>query len=103
MKGSLECRGACEQTENGHLDTTTVRKPSECKRKPPPVQEHALKGVPRRCRDRSTSGREGRQAAWETCGVSSTRASQSAQRPGLEEVRLEERDLHRQIVQDVRT
>ena len=54
-----------------------------------------------RCRELYNAGLEERKAAWEHGGVSVTFAMQSAQPPGLKEVRPESWDFNAQVLQDV--
>jgi putative transposase len=57
----------------------------------------------RRCRELYNAGLPERRDAWQTCGVSITAASQSAQLPAIKVVRPEYRDVHSQVLQDVLT
>ncbi len=54
-----------------------------------------------RCRELYNAGLEERKAAWEQCGISVNFAMQSAQLPGIKEMRPEYRDLNAQVLQDV--
>ncbi len=65
------------------------RKTFKYRLKPTPAQERALAMVLWRCRELYNAGLEERKAAWEHGGVSVTFAMQSAQPPGLKEVRPE--------------
>jgi putative transposase len=68
---------------------------------PTPAQEMALAQVLWRCRELYNAGLEERKTAWEKCGVSVTFAMQSAQLPGIKDVRPEYRDINAQVLQDV--
>jgi putative transposase len=81
----------------------TVRKAYTYKLQPTPEQVLAMEVVLRRCCELYNAALEERRAAWHTCGVSSTLASQSAQLPAIKKVRPEYRDLHSQVLQDVLT
>jgi putative transposase len=70
---------------------------------PEQEQEQVLACVVRRCRDLYNAALQERRAAWHTCGVRITRASQSAQLPAIKEVRPDDRDLHAQVLHDVLT
>ena len=83
------------------MERDSVRKTFKYRLKPTPAQERALAVVLWRCRELYNAGLEERKAAWEKCGVSVTFALQSAQLPGLKEVRPEYRDLNAQVLQDV--
>jgi putative transposase len=79
----------------------TVRKTFKYKLNPTPEQEQAMESVLWRCRELYNAGLEERKAAWEKCRVSVTFAMQSAQLPGIKEVRPEYRDINAQVLQDV--
>ena len=83
--------------------TQSLRKTFKYKLKPTPAQEQAMEFVVRRCRELYNAGLEERQEAWRKRGVSVTLAGQSAQLPGVKEVRPEYRDVHSQVLQDVLT
>jgi IS605 OrfB family transposase len=85
------------------MDERTVRKVFKYKLKPTPEQERALAFVVRRCCELYNAALEERKVAWEKRGVSVTAAVQSAQLPGLKEVRPEYCDIHSQVLQDVLT
>ena len=51
--------------------------------------------------ERDNAGLQERKEAWERCGVSVTFAMQSAQLPGIKEVRPEYREINAQVLQDV--
>ena len=68
---------------------------------PTPEQGRALAIVLWRCRDLYTAGLQERKAAWEQCRVSVRFAMQSAQLPGIKEVRPEYRDINAQVLQAV--
>ena len=80
-----------------------VRKTYKYKLKPTPEQEQAMALVLRRCRELYNAALQERKEAWEKCGVSVTIAGQSAQLPGIKDVRPEYRDIHSQVLQDVLT
>lgn len=79
----------------------TVRKTFKYKLIPTPEQDRALESVLWHCRERYNVGLEERKAAWEKCGTSVNFATQSAQLPGIKEVRPEYRDINAQVLQDV--
>src|SRR5260370_5076612 len=79
----------------------TVRKTFKQKLMPTPEQERALERVLWRCRELYNAGLEERKAAWEKCSISVNFARQSAQLPGIKEVRPEYRDINAQVLQDV--
>jgi putative transposase len=68
---------------------------------PTPDQEQALATVLWRCRELYNAGLEERKAAWEKCRVSVNFAMQSAQLPGIKEVRPEYHTINAQVLQDV--
>jgi putative transposase len=68
---------------------------------PTPDQEQALATVLWRGRELYNAGLEERKAAWEKRGVSVNFAMQSAQLPGIKDVRPEYRDINAQVLQDV--
>jgi putative transposase len=79
----------------------SVRKTFKYKLIPTPAQKQALEAVLWRCRELYNAGLEERKAAWEKCGVTVHFAMQSAQLPGIKEVRPEFRDINAQVLQDV--
>jgi putative transposase len=79
----------------------TIRKTFKYKLMPTPEQERALEQVLWRCRELYNAGLQERKAAWEKCRVSVNFAMQSAQLPGIKEVRPEYRDSNAQVLQDV--
>jgi putative transposase len=81
----------------------TVRKTYKYKLAPTAEQEGTLEFMRRRCRELYNAGLQERRDAWQKCGVSITAASQSAQLPGVKQVRPEYRDVHAQVLQDVLT
>ena len=83
------------------MERGSVRKTFKYRLKPTPAQERALAAVVWRCRELYNAGLQERKAAWEQCGTSVTFAMQSAQLPGLKEVRPDYRDLNAQVLQDV--
>ena len=78
-----------------------MRKTFKYRLVPTPAQAQALETVLWRCRELYNAGLEERKAAWEKCGVSVSFAMQSAQLPGIKEVRPEYRDINAQVLQDV--
>ncbi len=83
------------------MERGSVRKTFKYRLQPTPEQERALAAVVWRCRELYNAGLQERKAAWEQCGTSVTFAMQSAQLPGLKEVRPDYRDLNAQVLQDV--
>ncbi len=79
----------------------SVRKTVKYRLKPTPEQQRVLAVALWRCRELYNAGLEERKAAWEQCGASVTFALQSAQLPGIKEVRPDYRDLNAQVLQDV--
>ena len=77
------------------------RKTFKYRLKPMSAQARALAVVLWRCRELYNAGLEERKAAWEKCGVSVTFVRQSAQLPGLKEVRPEYQNINAQVLQDV--
>src|SRR5215472_15079233 len=78
-----------------------VRKTFKYQLMPTPEQEQALATVLWRCRELYNAGLQERKAAWEQCRVCVSFAMQSAQLPGIKEVRPDYRDLNAQVLQDV--
>jgi putative transposase len=68
---------------------------------PTPAQERALAVVVWRRRELYNAGLHERKVAGQHGSVSITFAMQSAQLPGVKEVRPEYRDVNAQVVQDV--
>jgi putative transposase len=85
------------------MSEQTVRKTFKYKLRPTPEQERALEFILRRCRELYNAALEERREAWQKRGVSITTANQSAQLPGIKEVRPEYRDIHSQVLQDALT
>ena len=83
------------------MEQTPTRKTFKYRLMPTPEQERALDTTLWRCRELYNAGLEERKAAWEKCGVSVSFAMQSAQLPGIKEVRPEYRDINAQVLQDV--
>jgi putative transposase len=83
------------------MEQQRVRKTYKYKLMPTTKQERSLETVLWRCRELYNAGLQERKEAWETCGVSVTFAMQSAQLPGIKEVRPEYRDINAQVLQDV--
>jgi putative transposase len=79
----------------------TVRKTYKYKLTPTPEQARALEAVLWRCRELYNAGLQERKAAWEKCHISVSFAMQSAQLPGIMEVRPEYREISAQVLQDV--
>jgi putative transposase len=80
---------------------TTVRKTFKYKLMPTPEQERALEIVLWRCRELYNAGLQERRDAWEKCRGSVTFTRQSAELPGIKEVRSEYHDINAQVLQDV--
>jgi putative transposase len=85
------------------MDEQTVRKTFKYKLNPTPEQERAMELVLHRCRELYNAALEERRDAWQKGGVSITAVGQSAELPGVKEVRPEYRDSHSQVLQDVLT
>jgi IS605 OrfB family transposase len=83
------------------MEQQSVRKTYKYRLVPTPDQERALETVLWRCRELYNAALEERKAAWEKCRVSVSFAMQSAQLPGIKEVRPEYRDINAQVLQDV--
>ena len=83
------------------MEQQRVRKTYKYKLMPTPAQERALEMVLWRCRGLYNAALQERKAAWEKCRVSVNFAMQSAQLPGIKEVRPEYRDINAQVLQDV--
>lgn len=83
------------------MDQPSVRKTFKYKLKPTPEQARALETVLWRCRELYNAGLEEWKAAWEKCSVSVSFAMQSAQLPGIKEVRPDYHDVNAQVLQDV--
>ncbi len=77
------------------------RKTFKYRLKPAPALDRALAVVVWRCHELYNAGLEERKRAWEKCHASVTFALQSAQLPGLKELRPEYRDLNAQVLPDV--
>jgi putative transposase len=95
------CRFLAYQTDELGMEHQSVCKTFKYKLLPTPEQEQALATVLWRCRELYNAGLQERKAAWEKCGVSVTFGMQSAQLPGIKEVRPEYRDINAQVLQDV--
>jgi putative transposase len=85
------------------MEQQAVRKTYKYKLKPTPDQERAMALVLRRCCDLYNAALQERREAWQKCGVGVTLAQQSAQLPGIKEVRPEYRDINAQVLQEVLT
>ena len=85
------------------MEQHTLRKTFKYQLMPTPEQERALERVVWRCRERSNVGLQARKAAWDKCRICVfvTFAMQSAQLPGIKEVRPEYRALNAQVMQAV--
>jgi putative transposase len=83
------------------MEEQSLRKTYKYKLMSTPKQERTLETALWRCRELYNAGLEERKAAWEKCRVSMTIAMQSAQLPGIKEVRPEYRDINAQVLQDV--
>jgi putative transposase len=83
------------------MEQQGIRKTYKYRLAPTPAQEKVLEEVLWRCRELYNAGLEERKTAWEQCGVSVTFAMQSAQLPGIKDVRPEYRDINAQVLQDV--
>jgi putative transposase len=79
------------------MEQQSVRKTFKYKLIPTPEQERALERVVWRCRELYNAGLQERKAAWEKCGVAVNFALQSAQLPGIKDVRPEYRDINAQV------
>src|SRR5258708_1876315 len=78
----------------------SVRKAFKYKLSPLPAQVEACETVLWRCRERYNAALQERRDAWQKCGVLVTFAMQSAQLPGVKEVRPEYRDLNAHVLQE---
>jgi putative transposase len=85
------------------MEQQTLRKTFKYKLKPTPHQERTLAFILRRCRELYNAGLQERRDAWQQGGVSITAASQSAHLPAIKQDRPEYREIHSQVLQDVRT
>jgi putative transposase len=83
------------------MDEHGLRKTYKYRLHPTPAQARALDTVLHRCRELYNAGLEERREAWRKCQVSVTEAMQSAQLPGIKEVRPEFAEVHSQVLQDV--
>jgi putative transposase len=83
------------------MEEQHVRKTYKYKLMPTPEQERRLATVVWRCRELYNAGLEERKAAWEKRRVCVTFAMQSAQLPGIKEVRPDYHDINAQVLQDV--
>src|SRR5262249_29152494 len=83
------------------MEEQSVRKTFKYKLVPTPEQERALERVLWRCRELYNAGLEERKAAWEKRHISVNFARQSAELPGIKEVRPEYADINAQVLQDV--
>jgi putative transposase len=83
------------------MDPEAIRKTFKYKLVPTPQQEQALDLVLYRCRELYNAALQERREAWQKRRVSITAASQSAQLPGIKEVRPEYREVNAQVLQDV--
>jgi putative transposase len=85
------------------MDEQTVRKTFKYKLNPTPEQEQGIEFVLRRCCELYNAALQERREAWQQCGVSVTRAGQSAQLPDVKAVRPDYQGIHSQVLQDVLT
>jgi putative transposase len=83
------------------MERQTLCKTYKHRLTPTPEQDQAMEQVLWRCRELYNAGLEERKAAWEKRRVSVNFAMQSAQLPGIREVRPEYRDINAQVLQDV--
>jgi putative transposase len=88
----------CEQTA-----IAIVRKTFKYKLLPTPEQEQRMAFVLRRCRELYNAALQERRDAWQKCHKSITCAHQSAELPGIKNVRLEYHDIHSLVLQDALT
>ena len=79
----------------------SVRKTFKYKLSPTPAQVVACEEVLWRCRELYNAALQERRDAWQKCGMSVTFAMQSAQLPGVKEVRPEYQDINAQVLQQV--
>ena len=92
------------QTETDEPATIgTVRKTFKYKLLPTKEQEQKMAFVLRRCRELYNTALQERRDAWQKCQKSISCAHQSAELPGIKEVRPEYHDVHSQVLQDVLT
>jgi putative transposase len=85
------------------MEPLTLRKTFTYKLIPTPAQERAMAFVLRRCRELYNAGLQEHRDAWRMRGVSVTQAMQSAQLPGIKDIRPEYQDIHSQVLQEVLT
>jgi putative transposase len=85
------------------MERDNLRKTFKYRLKPTPAQERAMAFGVRRGRELDNAALQERRDAWQKCGVRITRAMQSAQSPGIKDIRPEYRDIHSQVLQDVLT
>jgi putative transposase len=83
------------------MEQQSIRKTYKYRLAPTPEQEKVLEEVLCRFRELYNAGLEERKTAREKCGASVTFAKQSAQLPGIKDVRSEYRDINAQVLQDV--
>jgi putative transposase len=83
------------------MDQQSARKTFKYKLMPTSEQQRTLETVVWRCRELYNAGLQERTAAWEQCRVSVTFAMQSAQLPGIKDVRPEYHNISAQVLQDV--
>jgi putative transposase len=94
-------RFSSHRAEYENMERDRGRKTFTYRLKPTPAQERALAVVLWRCRELYNAALQERRDAWRTCGVSVSFPGQSAQLPGVKEVRPEYRDINAQVLQDV--
>ena len=83
------------------MEQQSARKTYKYKLNPTPEQQQVLERVLWRCRELYNAGLAERKLAWEQRGASVTFAMQSAQLPGIKDVRPEYLDLNAQVLQEV--
>jgi putative transposase len=81
----------------------TVRKTFKYKLLPTEEQEQTMAFVLRRCRELYNAALQERRDAWQKCRKSISCAHQSAELPGIKDVRREYHDVHSQVLQSVLT
>jgi putative transposase len=90
-----------DQAECMNMELQMVCKTFKYKLMPTPDLERALENVLWRCRELYNAALEERKSAWEKCHVSVNFTRQSAELPGIKEVRPEYHDINAQVLQDV--
>ena len=77
--------------------TLTVHKTFKYKLLPTHEQEQTMAFVLRRCRELYNAALQERRDAWQKCHTSITSTHQSAELPGIKDVRPEYHDVHSQV------